>query len=91
MLATNMYGSGEWSEISPPCVTQPDLPGLAPARLGGGGGKVGDLRIVWDPLPMDFWNGPGLFYRIFVQKLGETRQQIFTVHDPLRNFFIAHL
>ncbi|CAF0946530.1 unnamed protein product [Adineta steineri] len=91
ILGTNMYGSGELSEISSPCVTQPDIPGMAPARLGGGGGKIGDLRVVWDPLPMDFWNGPDLTYRIYVQKQGENRQQIFNVLDPLRNFFITHL
>jgi hypothetical protein len=91
IFATNMYGSGEMSQVSSPCVTQPDVPGLAPAKLGGGGGKVGDLRVVWDPLPMDFWNGPDLNYRIYVQRAGENRQQVFTVRDPLRNFFITHL
>ncbi|CAF3382137.1 unnamed protein product [Rotaria sp. Silwood1] len=91
IFATNIYGSGEKSEVSPPCITRADIPGLAPAGLGGGGGKVGDLRIVWDPLPMDFWNGPNLTYRIYIRKEGENRQQTFTVNDPLRNFFIVHL
>jgi hypothetical protein len=91
ILATNMYGWGELSEVSSPCVTQPDIPTIAPARLGGGGGKLGDLRVVWDPLPMDFWNGPDLRYRIYVQKQGDNRQLIYDVRDPLRNFFITHL
>jgi hypothetical protein len=86
-----MYGWGELSEVSSPCVTQPDIPTIAPARLGGGGGKLGDLRVVWDPLPMDFWNGPDLRYRIYVQKQGDNRQLIYDVRDPLRNFFITHL
>lgn len=91
VTATNMYGAGERSEVSSPCVTQPDIPGLAPALLGGGGGKVGDLRITWDPLPRDFWNGPNLTYRIYVKKLGENQHRTYTVIDPLRNFFITHL
>lgn len=91
VIATNMYGSGDVSEISPPCVTQPDVPSIPPARLGGGGGKLGDLRVVWDPLPMDFWNGPNLAYKIYVQKQGENRFRTYTVPDPLRNFYITHL
>ncbi|CAF4415356.1 unnamed protein product, partial [Rotaria magnacalcarata] len=91
VFATNMYGSGEQSEVSPPCVTQPDIPSIPPAGLGGGGGKVGDLRIVWDPLPMDFWNGPNLTYKIYVQKHGENRQTNYIVSDPFRNFFITRL
>ena len=91
VFATNLYGSGEPSKVAPPCTTQPDIPALAPVGLGGGGGKLGDLRIVWNPLPMESWNGPNLTYRIYVRKEGENRQQIFTVLDPLRNFFIVHL
>ncbi|CAF0979230.1 unnamed protein product [Rotaria magnacalcarata] len=91
VFATNVYGSGERSDVSATCTTQPDIPGLAPTDLGGGGGKVGDLRITWNPLPMEFWNGPNLTYRIYVQKKGENRRQIFNVIYPLRNFLITHL
>lgn len=91
IFATNKYGTGEKSERSAPCITQPDVPGLAPSGLGGGGGKVGDLRIVWDPLPREFWNGPNLTYRLYVQKQGDNRQRIYHIFDPLRNFFITHL
>ncbi|CAF0955687.1 unnamed protein product, partial [Didymodactylos carnosus] len=91
VAGTNMYGFGEYSEVSPPCVTQPDIPGAYPARLGGGGGKVGDLRVVWEPLPMDFWNGPGLQYRIYARKDKENQELVYNVTDPLRNFYITHL
>ena len=91
IFATNVYGSGERSEVSPPCTTLAAIPDLPPSGLGGGGGKIGDLRIVWNPLPMEFWNGPNLTYRLYITKLEEDRQQIFTIHNPLRNFFIIRL
>ena len=29
-----------------------------------GGGKVGTLQVLWEPLPRKLWNGPGVFYNL---------------------------
>ena len=38
--------------------------------VSGGGGRVGDLKITWSPLPVEHWNGENLKYRVYYKKFG---------------------
>lgn len=47
MIAGNDIGFGESSLSSPQVNTPADRPYKAPTNITGGGGKIGDLTIVW--------------------------------------------
>lgn len=47
MIAGNDIGFGEVSISSPQVNTPADRPYKAPEYITGGGGKIGDLSIVW--------------------------------------------
>jgi len=47
MMAGNDIGYGEISLPSPQVNTPADHPYKAPTNITGGGGKIGDLTIVW--------------------------------------------
>lgn len=47
MVAGNEIGFGEVSLPSPQVNTPADRPYKAPSNITGGGGKIGDLTIVW--------------------------------------------
>ncbi|CAH2071716.1 unnamed protein product, partial [Iphiclides podalirius] len=68
--AVNALGVGKASAPSPQFSTLPDKPYQAPANVGGGGGKIGDLTITWTPLPPPLQNGPGIHYKIFWRRNG---------------------
>ncbi|XP_014371017.2 contactin [Papilio machaon] len=68
--AVNALGVGKPSAPSPQFSTLPDKPYQAPANVGGGGGKIGDLTITWTPLPPHLQNGPGIHYKIFWRRNG---------------------
>merc|ERR1712037_679413 len=38
------------------------------------GGKTGDLTIRWDPVPREFQNAPGIYYRIFYKRVGVDKE-----------------
>ena len=63
--AYNELGYGPPSAPTPQYSTPSDKPFKAPSNIGGGGGKIGDLTIKWDPLPPANQNGPGIYYKIF--------------------------
>uniref|UniRef100_A0A6P7GDV3 Contactin n=1 Tax=Diabrotica virgifera virgifera TaxID=50390 RepID=A0A6P7GDV3_DIAVI len=65
VAAWNSLGMGEPSQHSPRHATPPDRPYVAPRNIGGGGGKIGDLTIRWEPLRPDEQNSPGIHYKIF--------------------------
>jgi hypothetical protein len=71
VIASNEYGYGEPSQPSDSCNTNQDRPGAPPFNVSGGGGKIGDLKITWDPLPVEHWNGEGLKYLVYFRKLGQ--------------------
>ncbi|CAA9998770.1 unnamed protein product [Nesidiocoris tenuis] len=66
--ARNALGLGVPSMPSPKYSTLSDRPYKAPERVGGGGGKIGDLIITWEPLPQEHQNGPGIYYKIFYRR-----------------------
>lgn len=68
--AVNYLGTGKPSAPSPQFSTLPDKPYSAPSNVGGGGGKIGDLTITWNPLPQSLQNGPGVHYKIFWRRNG---------------------
>ena len=68
--AANYFGYGEASQASDSCNTNQDRPGAAPMNVSGGGGKIGDLRITWSPLPAEHWNGQDIKYLVYFRKLG---------------------
>lgn len=68
--AVNYLGTGKPSAPSPQFSTLPDKPYNAPSNVGGGGGKIGDLTITWNPLPQSLQNGPGVHYKIFWRRNG---------------------
>ncbi|XP_015594638.1 contactin [Cephus cinctus] len=63
--AFNELGFGSPSLPSPQYSTPSDKPSKAPSNIGGGGGKSGDLTVVWDPLKPSEQNGPGIYYKVF--------------------------
>jgi hypothetical protein len=48
VTAGNELGYGVPSAPSPQYNTPPDRPYRAPFKIGGGGGKIGDLTITWE-------------------------------------------
>jgi hypothetical protein len=51
--AGNELGYGVPSAPSPQYNTPPDRPYRAPFKIGGGGGKIGDLTITWEVQDID--------------------------------------
>eukprot|EP00095_Tigriopus_kingsejongensis_P002293 maker-scaffold400_size182785-snap-gene-0.21 protein:Tk02293 transcript:maker-scaffold400_size182785-snap-gene-0.21-mRNA-1 annotation:"PREDICTED: contactin-like" len=73
----NDLGLGQFSEPSPSYNTQPDKPLKAPRNVRGGGGKTGDLTILWDPLPKHEQNAPGIYYRLYYRRVGVDEERDF--------------
>ncbi len=48
--------------------TDEAVPFKYPMQVGGGGGKVGDLVITWEPLPLRDQNGEGIEYIVYWKK-----------------------
>jgi hypothetical protein len=71
VAAVNNLGAGPQSLPSPSHNTLHDKPYTAPQNVGGGGGKIGDLIITWDPLPSEEQNAPGIHYKIFYRLHGK--------------------
>uniref|UniRef100_A0A1B6CPI8 Contactin n=1 Tax=Clastoptera arizonana TaxID=38151 RepID=A0A1B6CPI8_9HEMI len=74
IAAANALGYGMFSSPSPQYNTQPDKPLRAPNGIGGGGGKIGDLTIAWEPLSQKYQNGPGIHYKVFWRRTGHTNE-----------------
>ncbi|VEN63415.1 unnamed protein product [Callosobruchus maculatus] len=103
VAAWNGFGIGPPSLPSPRHSTPPDRPYISPRNIGGGGGKIGDLTITWQPLKPDEQNGPGIYYKIFwKRKDGETEFQsqslkeygntgIAVVHIDLQFYFTQYI
>ena len=70
IAAYNDLGMGQYSEPSPQYNTLPDKPSRAPGNMRGGGGRTGDLTILWDQLPLQEQNAPGIYYRIYYRRTG---------------------
>ncbi len=43
-------------------------PEVSPQNIRGGGGKVGNLQIFWDPLPPEEHNGQNVGYIVYWKK-----------------------
>lgn len=65
VTAVNDLGIGAASAPSPIYNTYDDKPYIAPRNVGGGGGKIGDLTITWDPLLPQEQHSPGIHYKVF--------------------------
>lgn len=63
--AYNELGYGPASAPTPQHSTSADKPFKVPSYVGGGGGKIGELTIKWEPLPPADQNGPGIYYKVF--------------------------
>ncbi|XP_057342220.1 contactin [Microplitis mediator] len=72
--AANEFGYGPYSLPSPKYSTPPAKPQRAPARVGGGGGKVGELTITWEPLPPAYQNGRNVHYKVFWRRKGKEHE-----------------
>ncbi|XP_059613760.1 contactin [Phlebotomus argentipes] len=101
--AVNDVGMGPMSPPSPLYSTLNDVPYEAPARVGGGGGKIGDLVITWKPLPPIKQNSQGIYYKISWRlhgKGGATEWATKLIHDsetgravvptPLDNYYTKY-
>lgn len=64
----NALGVGEPSRESELYTTDEMIPQVAPANVGGGGGKVGDLVVTWDPVPPADQNGQDVYYIVYWKK-----------------------
>lgn len=65
VCAVNDLGIGPPSAPSPLYNTHTDKPYDPPAQVKGGGGKIGDLTITWQPLSPSQQNAPHIHYKIF--------------------------
>ena len=77
IAAYNDLGMGEYSEPSPSYNTRPDRPTKAPSNVRGGGGRTRDLTIMWDPLPRQDQNAPGIYYRVYYRRVGVDEERDF--------------
>lgn len=71
VAAVNNLGVGPQSLPSPSHNTLHDKPYTAPRNVFGGGGKIGDLIITWDPLPPMEQNAPGIHYKVYYRLNGK--------------------
>ncbi|XP_050100496.1 contactin isoform X1 [Anopheles aquasalis] len=71
VVAVNDLGIGPPSLPSPVYSTQKDKPYIAPRNVGGGGGKIGDLTITWDPLLPQEQNSIEIHYKVFYRLHGQ--------------------
>ncbi|XP_017890877.1 contactin [Ceratina calcarata] len=100
--AFNELGYSVPSAPSPQYSTPSDRPSRYPRNIGGGGGKIGDLTVTWDPLPPSEQNGPGIFYKVYWRlKNQETEFQSqslkefgnigqFVVQIPQKNYYTEY-
>ncbi|CAG5132278.1 unnamed protein product, partial [Candidula unifasciata] len=68
----NQIGYGPPSEI--PSIWYKTIsapPIYSPDNLRGGGGSVGELHIVWDPLPRTLWGGTSMQYWLHYRQKNE--------------------
>ncbi|KAH8418008.1 hypothetical protein KR222_010217 [Zaprionus bogoriensis] len=101
VTAVNDLGIGTPSSPSPIYSTYDDRPYIAPRRVGGGGGKIGDLTITWDPLLPQEQHGHGIHYKVFWKLKGalEWATDLIKKHDnvgiavvniPLNNYYTEY-
>lgn len=69
IAASNAFGYGPFSVPSPQHNTRPDRIYQAPANVGGGGGKTGDLTITWDPFVGQQQNASGCYYKVMWRRM----------------------
>jgi len=77
VAAYNDLGLGEWSDPSPTYNTLPGPPSKAPTNIRGGGGRTGDLTVLWDRLPRQDHNAPGIYYRVYYRRIGVDEERDF--------------
>ncbi|XP_034660688.1 contactin [Drosophila subobscura] len=100
VTAVNDLGIGTPSAPSPIYSTYEDKPYIAPRRVGGGGGKIGDLTITWDPLLPEEQHSHGIRYKVFWKLKGalewasdEIKKQnmgVAVVNIPLNNYYTEY-
>ena len=73
ILAINKLGRGSSSLPSPQHSTSPSKPSTFPDKISGGGGKIGDLTVTWDPLPLYRQHGAGIYYIVFWKRKEENQ------------------
>uniref|UniRef100_W4VRM9 Putative contactin 3 plasmacytoma associated n=1 Tax=Corethrella appendiculata TaxID=1370023 RepID=W4VRM9_9DIPT len=102
VAAVNDLGVGVPSAPSPLYSTSDDKPYVHPKNVGGGGGKIGDLTITWEPLKPQEQNGANIHYKIFwrlhgkqtewatdvLKKQGNVGQAV--VHIPFDNYYTKY-
>uniref|UniRef100_A0A1A9W5Q7 Contactin n=1 Tax=Glossina brevipalpis TaxID=37001 RepID=A0A1A9W5Q7_9MUSC len=101
VAAVNDLGIGTPSAPSPIYSTHEDRPYIAPKNVGGGGGKIGDLTITWDPLLPQEQHSHGIYYKVFWRLKGtfEWASEIIKRQDnigmavaniPLNNYYTEY-
>lgn len=101
VTAVNDLGIGTPSAPSPIYSTYEDKPYIAPRNVGGGGGKIGDLTITWDPLLPQEQHSHGIHYKVFWKFKGaiewasdEIKKQdhmgVAVVNIPLNNYYTEY-
>lgn len=81
VAAVNDLGIGTPSSPSPSYRTEEDKPYIAPRNVGGGGGKIGDLTITWEPLKPEEENANGIYYKVFWRLHGKWEWASDTLRD----------
>lgn len=73
--AVNSIGRSKPSETSKVITTKADRPSANPTNVGGGGGKVGELRITWTPVSYDKLHGEDAGYFVSWREDGTIEPQ----------------
>ncbi|XP_014098963.2 contactin [Bactrocera oleae] len=101
VAAVNDLGIGIPSAPSPIYSTYEDKPYIAPRNVGGGGGKIGDLTITWDPLLPQEQHSHGIHYKVFWKLRGTLEwaseelkslqnDGVAVVNIPLNNYYTEY-
>lgn len=91
VAASNRHGYGPSSAPSPLHNTPSDKPYKAPSKVGGGGGKIGDLTITWNPLKPQDQNGPGIYYKIYWKHINDTEFQSLVLKEDTMGTAVVHI
>jgi len=68
ITSSNKYGESVASLSTLPKRTSASAPIIAPSKVGGGGGFVGQLVVSWEALPRSYYGDDDVDYEVYVRR-----------------------